>query len=90
MNIETVTYSQKHHVNMGTYEWVELAASVTVAPDDPSETTTHLIEAARAAVTRQLAVDLERAIVTTGEEETYVETWVDGPKRRKVTRRTTR
>ncbi|MFI6495925.1 hypothetical protein [Nonomuraea typhae] len=87
MKVESVTYGQRHHVNMGSFEWVELAASATVITTDGKETAEDLLADARAIVDTHLAQDLERAIETTGEDETYVETWVDGPKRRQARRR---
>lgn len=71
---------------MGKFEFFEVKASVTLQiPEDEDAST--VLESARVEVQEFLAVDLERAIQTTAEDESYVETWLDGPRRSRKRRR---
>ncbi|GAA2322075.1 hypothetical protein GCM10010149_89000 [Nonomuraea roseoviolacea subsp. roseoviolacea] len=68
----------EHLVSMGNYENVKLISRALVIADendDPEE----VMAFAREIVEKGLRPHLERAIETTADADSYVETWVDGP-----------
>ncbi|MFD9947224.1 hypothetical protein ACFWYW_24060 [Nonomuraea sp. NPDC059023] len=71
-----VTYTQRHHVNMGAYEWIEYTASATVFdtdfPDADNVELGDLLITAREQVQQTLAADIARATSLTAENESYV------------------
>lgn len=90
IQVVELTHSEKHHVNMGDYEWAELEASVQVIGTE-GESTEALSAFAQTFVKQHLEPDLRRAIESSSLADTYAETWLDGPPPPKRTpRRTTR
>jgi hypothetical protein len=65
------TKSIKHHVSMGNYEWIELAASVTVDTQD-QPLNAGFIATAADQLEALLADDLADARETTLEKKSYI------------------
>ncbi|MDP9870441.1 MULTISPECIES: hypothetical protein [Streptosporangium] len=82
MIVESATYSQTHHVNMGSFEWVELSATATVKATAAAdhERPEALMERAKEIVENRLRDDLDLARTLTAEDDTYVNHLLDGPR----------
>lgn len=69
-----IVKSQKHHVSMGNFEWVEFGYEVDISTDDfpKARTLDDLDKVATDQITKALAADIEEARLNTGEASSYV------------------
>jgi hypothetical protein len=69
-----IVKSQKHHVSMGNYEWVEFGYEVEVSKEDVprAKSLDDLDKVATAQIEKALAADIEEARLNTGEESSYI------------------
>lgn len=66
-----VSVSRKHHVSMGNYEWVEFGVEVNLESDEYESVTEALISA-REMADEAILGDIEEAVESTAEADSYI------------------
>lgn len=84
MHLKEIVVRKRHHVNMGNFENAETEFSATFVAD-PDDDPDEVGRQAHEYVDEQLSGDLDRASKTTAVANSYVDDWLDGPRRAKRT-----